>query len=84
MQPLSAEMMAAWNVYLAAANATALVVQTSATNAALAVGAESDARNLVVFNLIVAAEAVRSTWPPFLCHAHVLTNACTPTETTRP
>ena len=60
MQPLSAELMASWNVYLAAANATALVVQTSAANAALAVVAESDARNLVVFNLIVAAETVRS------------------------
>jgi hypothetical protein len=56
---ISPELLLAFSAYLEAANATALVVQTAAFNAAYAVSAESDARLLVSNNLIVAAETVR-------------------------
>ena len=65
--------MDAWWAYIAAANATALVVQTSAFDAALAVDAASNARNLVSYNLIIAAETVRrACLVPGVCMWHLV------------
>jgi hypothetical protein len=49
----------AWNAYLAAASATALVVQTTAWNAALAVQAVCAAEQLASGNIIFAAATAR-------------------------